>query len=318
MIRNAGLLNMIISPFQNPYSSIADPSDMKYLISFFFILALVPAQAQVSFDKSKEVNYFLGDTFARSSDYLRIFPSGKAIAKAVKRGKRKGTFPSEQEADEIVNRIEEQKENYVYTPADYADLAKVLGKSIYEHNDYLGLRFHARSFIKGFEAGKNDESRFTAAERRKIGSTLAEKVLMAETDRARRTAQQNLIRGKDFFEKNRNKAGVKTLESGVQYEILAAGEGKPPAKNSRVTVHYGGSLLDGTIFDSSYKRGEPITFFIRDMIKGWQEVLPLMNPGSKWRVYIPSNLGYGRDGVPGVIPPNASLVFEIELIEVNK
>lgn len=289
-----------------------------FLVSLLSLLFLPSLHAQISFDKSKEVNYFLGDTFARSTEFLRIFPTGKAIAKAVKKGKRKGQFPSEQESDDMIERIEGKADGYPYSEAEYTDLAKVLGKSVYEHNDYLGLKFHGKSFIEGFEDGKNKNSRFSVAERKKIGSALAEKVFMAETERARRKAQHNLIIGKDFFEKNKNKAGVKTLESGVQYEILTEGEGKSPAKNSKVTVHYGGSLLDGTVFDSSYKRGKPISFWVRDMIKGWQEVLPLMETGSKWRIYIPSKMGYGKEGVPGVIPSNASLVFVIELIEVNK
>ena len=290
---------------------------MKKLLFFLATLAFLPLQAQISFDKSKEVNYFLGDTFARSTDYLRIFPSAKSIAKAVKKGRKSGFLPTEIEADEIVNRIESEPEGHTFSAADYADLARVLGKSVYEHNDYLGLRFHARSFIKGFEAGKNNDSQFTAAERRKIGAELAERVFMAETARARRIAQQNLIRGEEFLEKNKNKAGITTLPSGVQYEVLEEGDGRKPYKNGRVTVHYEGSLLDGTVFDSSYKRGESITFWLRDMIKGWQEVLPLMPVGSKWRLYVPAKQAYGREGYPGLIPPNATLVFVIELIDVK-
>ncbi len=289
---------------------------LSLLLSCFFLL--FSAQAQISFDKSKEVNYFLGDTFARSTDYLRIFPTGKTIAKAVKQGKRRKNFPTQEEADQIIDRIENEEEGHSYGAQDYVDLARVLGKSVYEHNDYLGLKFHAKSFVEGFEAGKNKDSRFTAAERSKIGSQLAEKVLLAETERARRIAQRNLIRGEDFLTKNKNKAGVHTLESGVQYEILEQGEGPKPSKTSKINVHYEGSLLDGTVFDSSYKRKESITFSLRDMIQGWKEVVPLMPTGSKWKIYIPSKLAYGKEGYPGLIPPNATLVFVIELIEVVK
>lgn len=291
---------------------------MRLLLSIFLFFALFSAQAQISFDKSKEVNYFLGDTFARSTEYLRIFPEGKDISKAVKLGQRKKNFPTEREADEIINRIESQPSNHTYGEADYADLARVLAKSVYEHNDYLGLKFHRKSFEKGFEAGKNDNSQFSVKERRKIGSVLAEKVLMAETERARRIAQRNLITGKDFFEKNKSKPGVKALESGLQYKVLTEGEGNSPAKNSKVLAHYEGRMLDGTVFDSSYERDAPITFWIRDVIPGWQEIMPLMKPGSKYEVYIPSKLAYGQEGVPGVIPSNASLVFIIELIEVKR
>jgi len=126
-----------------------------------------------------------------------------------------------------------------------------------------------------------------------------------------------LAEGKKFLVQNKKKKGVTELKSGVQYEILKAGKGDKPSESDTIVVHYKGSLLNGTVFDSSYKRGQPITFGLNQMIAGWKEVLPLMPVGSKWKVYIPSDLAYGQRGAPN-IGANETLVFEIELLEIKK
>ena len=112
--------------------------------------------------------------------------------------------------------------------------------------------------------------------------------------------------------------GVNITESGLQYEILVEGNGEKPTSESQVSVHYHGTLLDGTVFDSSVDRGEPATFGVSQVIKGWTEVLQLMPTGSKWKVYIPSELAYGANPRPGgAIKPNMALIFEIELISIK-
>ncbi len=120
-----------------------------------------------------------------------------------------------------------------------------------------------------------------------------------------------------FLEENALKEGVVTTASGLQYKVLTQGTGARPASgNSEVEVHYEGSLINGTVFDSSYKRGEPITFFLNQVISGWTEGVQLMPTGSTYEFYIPSALGYGTRGAAGVIPPNATLIFKVELIKV--
>ena len=111
---------------------------------------------------------------------------------------------------------------------------------------------------------------------------------------------------------------MKTTASGLQYEVLTEGKGPRPTAADEVTVHYTGRLIDGTVFDSSVERGEPATFGVTQVIPGWVEALQMMNEGSKWRLFIPSNLAYGPNGAGGVIGPNATLIFEVELIKVNK
>ncbi len=147
----------------------------------------------------------------------------------------------------------------------------------------------------------------------------AQNIFMSRMD-AMKAQQAEIQRAeeKKWFDKNaKNNPKVKTLESGIQYEVLQAGEGKKPTAADEVTTHYHGTLTDGTVFDSSVERGEPATFPVMGVIKGWQEILQLMPLGSKWKVYIPSELAYGSRAV-GNIPPNSILIFEIELLNIEE
>ena len=129
--------------------------------------------------------------------------------------------------------------------------------------------------------------------------------------------EQAKAAGEKFLAENKAKPGVKTLDSGIQYKVITEGKGSKPNADSSVVAHYRGTLIDGTEFDSSYKRGEPATFPLNGVIKGWQEVLPMMAEGSKWQVFIPSELAYGTRGAGANIGPNETLVFDIELVEVK-
>ena len=120
-----------------------------------------------------------------------------------------------------------------------------------------------------------------------------------------------------FLAENKTKPGVKTLDSGIQYKVLKEGNGKKPTLDDSVTVNYRGSLINGTEFDSSYKRGQPATFALASIIEGWKQVLPLMSVGSKWQVVIPSELAYGERGAGSKIGPNETLIFEIELVGIE-
>src|SRR5216684_4422081 len=130
------------------------------------------------------------------------------------------------------------------------------------------------------------------------------------------TAQKNAAEADKFLAANKSKEGVKTTESGLQYKVLKEGSGAQPKSSDTVTVNYRGTLMDGTEFDSSYKRGQPATFPVGGVIKGWTEALQLMKVGSKFQLFIPANLAYGEQGRPG-IPPNSVLNFEVELMDVK-
>ncbi len=124
--------------------------------------------------------------------------------------------------------------------------------------------------------------------------------------------------GAAYLAENKIKEGVITTESGLQYEILVSGNGAKPTTNDQVTVHYHGMLTDGTVFDSSIERGSPATFGVTQVIKGWTEALQLMSVGDKWKLTIPANLAYGDQGAGGMIGPGATLIFEVELLAINK
>lgn len=126
----------------------------------------------------------------------------------------------------------------------------------------------------------------------------------------------NLKAGEEFLAINKNKPGVVTLPSGLQYEILKKGEGAIPTANDQVKCHYHGTLIDGTVFDSSVERGQPATFGVNQVIPGWVEALQLMPVGSKWKLFIPSNLAYGKSGAGQTIEPNSTLVFEVEVLDI--
>ena len=127
---------------------------------------------------------------------------------------------------------------------------------------------------------------------------------------------ENIEKGKAFLAENAKKEGIVTLPSGLQYEVITEGNGKKPSATDRVKCHYEGTLIDGTLFDSSIKRGQPAVFGGNQVIKGWVEALQLMSEGSKWRLFIPSELGYGAQQAGEMIPPHSTLIFEVELIEV--
>ncbi|MCB1877784.1 MAG: FKBP-type peptidyl-prolyl cis-trans isomerase [Chromatiales bacterium] len=136
-----------------------------------------------------------------------------------------------------------------------------------------------------------------------------------EQDRAR--AVENLAKAQAFLNENGQKQGVKTTASGLQYEISREGDGPRPAADAQVRVHYEGRLLDGSVFDSSYERKQSISFPLNQVIDGWQEALQLMPVGSKWRLYLPPELGYGRRGMGQVIAPNSLLIFDVELLAIE-
>lgn len=133
-----------------------------------------------------------------------------------------------------------------------------------------------------------------------------------------RMAAENLKASNDFLEQNAKRAEVEQTASGLQYEVRKAGAGRQPTPTDTVVVHYRGTLIDGTEFDSSHSRGEPVSFQVNEVIDGWQEALPLMSEGAEWRIFIPSELAYGSRGAGQDIPPNSALVFDIELLSIEE
>lgn len=188
-----------------------------------------------------------------------------------------------------------------------------------------GMELHARGlmaddivfndFLAGFKDAMSEiECRVTDEEAKLALTELGKKI------QARMEAKfkDNLTKATAFLEENKKKQGVVALPSGLQYQVIKQGTGASPKADSTVSVHYEGKLIDGKIFDSSIKTGEPASFPVNRVIPGWTEALTRMKVGDKWKVFIPPNLGYGERGAPGgVIPPNSALIFEVELLEIK-
>ena len=169
--------------------------------------------------------------------------------------------------------------------------------------------------IREIVAGK--EPAISADETKELKTAFLKRMKEKQAAIRAEQAVKNLAEGQAFLEENKTKEGVQVLPSGLQYKVITQGSGEKPTLNDKVKTHYSGTLIDGTEFDSSYKRNKPIEFAVKGVVKGWTEALQLMETGSKWQLFIPADLAYGERGRPG-IPPNSTLIFELELLEVIK
>lgn len=188
-----------------------------------------------------------------------------------------------------------------------------MGVSIAKNIQSQGLdTVNVEAFSKGLkDVFKKDSLLITSDQGQTLLSTYFQKLYNAKLE-------VNEKAGKKFLDENKAKEGIKTTASGLQYKVIKEGTGPSPALSDRVKVHYHGTLIDGTVFDSSVDRGEPITFGVNAVIPGWTEALQLMKVGSKWRIFLPSELAYGERGAPPMIGPNSALIFDVELLGIEK
>ena len=177
-----------------------------------------------------------------------------------------------------------------------------------------GMDIDVPAFIQAVEDALNkNDPQISMKEMQDILTKYKETVARQKSD----TIAKNKKAGDAYLAKNKKKEGVIESPTGLQYKILKQGSGEKPAAGSNVTIHYKGTLIDGTVFDSSYDRGEPATLSLGQVIKGWQEALPMMTTGSKWQIYVPAKLAYGDRAASELIGPASTLVFDIELISIN-
>ncbi|VAW48682.1 FKBP-type peptidyl-prolyl cis-trans isomerase FklB [hydrothermal vent metagenome] len=190
-----------------------------------------------------------------------------------------------------------------------------LGADIAKNFRSQGLEIDIKAFSLGLEdALKERDLKLSEEEMMSAINTVKDRMQKQQLEKQKSAARKNLDEGKAFLAENAKKEGVVTLDSGVQYKVLTKGKGESPTAEDTISAHYRGTLLDSSEFDSSYQRGTPLTLQMGSVIKGWGEVLKIMNPGSKWEVYIPSDMAYGEKGAGDAIGPNQALVFTIELI----
>jgi FKBP-type peptidyl-prolyl cis-trans isomerase FklB len=181
-----------------------------------------------------------------------------------------------------------------------------------------GLSIDPELVVQGVrDALEGSEPLMTPEEMRQALTELKQQTAATAKRQREEQARKNLVEGKAFLAENAKKEGVRTLPSGLQYRVLSEGEGEPPAATDTVTVHYRGTLIDGSEFDSSYGRGQPDAFPLERMIRGWAEGLQLMRPGAKYRLFIPPELAYDERGKGARIGPHSVLVFEVELLSVQ-
>jgi FKBP-type peptidyl-prolyl cis-trans isomerase FklB len=201
---------------------------------------------------------------------------------------------------------------------EYAKISYSVGYQVGGDFKRQKLTIHPELFLKGIQdALEDNELLMNKAEIQKLLVDMKKKIVASEQEKKKKEAEQSLAKGKTFLSKNEKKKGVRTLESGLQYRILKKGSGASPKEADMVTVHYRGTLIDGKEFDSSYKKGEPVTFRADSCIRGWAEALQMMNVGDKWKLFIPPDLAYGERGA-GLISPNSTVVFNMELISVRR
>jgi FKBP-type peptidyl-prolyl cis-trans isomerase FklB len=174
-------------------------------------------------------------------------------------------------------------------------------------------------FMRGLkDAIAGEKKLMTDDEIRETMTAFSHEMAEKQKEKMKKLGEKNKEEGETFLAENKKKEGVKTLGSGLQYKVITEGAGKTPKATDTVTVNYRGTLVDGTEFDSSYKRGQPATFPVNGVIRGWTEALQLMKEGAKWQLFIPSDLAYGDKGAGGMIGANAVLIFEVELISVKE
>ena len=203
--------------------------------------------------------------------------------------------------------LKDQKEKVSYSIG--LDIGSTLKRQLIDVN--------AELLNKGIQDGLSGNKPLMTDEQVKETMATFQKEMMAKQAAAKKaTGEKNAAEGKKFLEENKNKEGVKTTASGLEYKVLKEGTGPSPKATDTVKVNYRGTTIDGTEFDSSYKRGEPATFPVNRVIKGWTEALQLMKAGSKYQLVIPADLAYGERGAGSDIGPNATLLFDVELVEI--
>ena len=206
-------------------------------------------------------------------------------------------------------------------PAPIADVVKdgsyAFGVNFMNNMKSQGVNLNLEAFLQGVTDASSDKVEKSEQELQAAFLAFQQALQTMAAEKASKAGDNNKKEGEVFLVANAKKEGVKVTESGLQYKVIKAGEGATPKPTSKVTTHYEGKLINGTVFDSSYKRGAPATFGVNQVIPGWTEALQLMKEGDQWELYIPSKLAYGERGAGADIGPNSTLIFKIELIKVD-
>jgi FKBP-type peptidyl-prolyl cis-trans isomerase FklB len=202
--------------------------------------------------------------------------------------------------------------------ADKGNVSYSIGFGMGSNLKTQGVEVDADKLSKGIkDALSGAKPEMSPADMDKTMTDLRTRMMAQQQEKMKAVGTKNKTDGEAYLANNKTVAGVKTLPSGLQYQVIKEGNGKTPKATDKVSVNYRGTLLDGKEFDSSYSRGTPANFPVNGVIPGWTEALQLMKEGAKWKLFIPASLAYGEQGAGGVIGPNATLLFEVELLKVE-
>ena len=201
---------------------------------------------------------------------------------------------------------------------DTAKLNYSVGYQIGSDFKYQEIEIRPEAVIQGIRDALSDsEAKLSPAEMNNLMAELGKELAERKRKVRAKLLEERLQESRQFHEKNKQKSGVVTTESGLQYRVIESGRGEHPKANDKVLVHYRGKLLDGTEFDSSYRHGKPASLQVDKLIKGWSEALQLMKRGDRWQIYLPPDIAYGETGSPPAIPPNSSLIFDVYLLAIE-
>ncbi len=201
--------------------------------------------------------------------------------------------------------------------ADMKKISYAIGAQMATNFSQQNIEIDVDSFVKGLTEGLAGTSSMTNDQIAQLMTQFQTELREKQTKERAESGGKNQADADAFLAANKSKEGIKTTASGLQYQVITTGAGKTPSATDRVSVHYHGTLKDGTVFDSSVDRGTPAEFPVNGVIKGWTEALQLMKEGDKWRLFIPPGLAYGERGAGAKIGPNTMLIFDVELLEVK-
>jgi FKBP-type peptidyl-prolyl cis-trans isomerase FklB len=217
----------------------------------------------------------------------------------------------------LVSQVNAQETLVLKTQKD--KVSYIIGMDIGRNFNRQSIDIDPDILVKGMKDALSGANALLSEQEIRETMAVFQKEMMARQEElSKKLGEKNKKEGDVFLAENKKKDGVKTLPSGLQYKVVKAGTGKKPKLTDTVTTHYRGTLIDGTEFDSSYRRGQPATFPVNGVIPGWTEALQLMEEGAKWELFIPSNLAYGERGAGRDIGPHATLIFDIELITIQE